>query len=306
MRPPQTRDTNNKSVFYQTVSTNVTDIDEEGMETVTQVYSFNYFIYDSNAKVFMQTDYDPVYGDRGVPFMYPSYYGANGVNNLTRYEDNGKWGYFTSDTRTIAIAPAYDMAYNFSENVGIAWVTEQRGTWREYFFYNKLYFLNEQGGVINNSYYAPETITSEHLGFFYFDKGLTRVFHREFDWSGQITVERNILVDKSGREFYIPEDYNIKAYSNGTILLEKDGYYGFMSYTGDWIAQPIFTYAQPFYEGVAVIGFANGKKALIDTQGNLIIKFQYDYITNCSGGTIALYDRNQGWTVLCKMRKNLY
>ena len=297
------RDRSNKSIFWQTlIETDIT-IDENDEEVLTTWEIQRYFIYDGDMKTFLQTDYNPIYGDRGVPFMYPSYYGANRASNMSRFENNGKWGYLVSNTEEVAIAPAYDMTYNFSENVGIAYVWEQKGNWRGYYDYKRLYFLDEQGGAYNNSYFAPNEATPDHLGFFYFDKGLTRVYYRELDYQGRVTIEKDILVDKYGREFYVPEDYAIKAYSNGVILLEKDGYYGFMSYTGNWIAQPIFTYVQPFYEGVAVIGFTNGKKGLIDTQGNIIIKFHYDYISNCTGGIVALYDRNEGWTVLNKMRR---
>ena len=302
MRALEARDTSNNPVFYQTRTENITAFDEDGNEISATAVVHTYFTYDSNAKVFLQTDYDPIFNDRGVPFMYPSYYGVDGADNLSRYEIDGKWGYLTSDTQETVIPPAFDMAYNFSENVGIAYIWEQIGTWRGYQHHKRLYFLNDEGGYYTNNYFAPDYAAFEHLGFFYFDNGLTRAYYREFDVEGRVTVERDILVDKYGGEFYVPVDYNIKAYSNGVILLEKNGYYGFMSHTGDWIAQPIYTYAQPFSEGLAVIGFRNGNKGLIDTKGNVIVRLQYDHISSCSGGIIALHMNNQGWTILAKMR----
>ena len=297
----KSRDITNNTVFSRTRTEIVTEVIDD-VETDVKYTVQTYFIYDSVAKVFMQTAFNPVYGDRGVPFMYPSYYGANGTNKWHRYEVDGKWGYMTSETQEIALTHDFDMAYNFNEGIGIAYRWEERGSWRGYYNYKRLYFLNEEGGYWNNSYYAPDEVTFDHLGFFYFDHGLTRAYYREFDAQGRITVERDVIVDKEGREFYLPADYNIKAYSNGVILLEKDGYYGFMSYKGDWIAQPIFTYAEPFSEGLAVIGFNGGMKGMIDTQGNIILKFQYDHISSCVGGTIAFHDSTHGWTVLAKMR----
>jgi len=242
-------------------------------------------------------------GDRGAPFMYPSYYGADGANGLDRYYNPSylkKWCYVDAGTINTRIPRNYDNAFNFSENVGIAY---QESSGRGY----KLFFLDENGYnfITNYNYYAPDEIKKDHLGFFYFDHGLTRVYEREFDRRGFEIAERELMVDYYGTQFYIPEDYTVKAYSNGMILLEKNGLYGFMNYLGEWIVNPIFTYAQPFYEGVAVIGLANGKKALIDTQFNLIANFKYNAITNCTGGVVALYEKNVGWTILNKVRRQI-
>ncbi|MCL1858048.1 MAG: WG repeat-containing protein [Oscillospiraceae bacterium] len=243
-------------------------------------------------------------GDRGVPFMYPSYYGADGANGLNRFYFVGytrKWGYLDSDTANVKIPRNYEQTFNFRENIGIAYQDSPgRG--------NKLFFLDENGYnylSTNYSYFAPDTVNKNHLGFFYFDHGLTRVYEREFDRRSGAITERELIVNIYGKPFYIPEDYNIKAYSDGMILLEKNGYYGFMNYLGEWVANPIFTYAQPFYEGVAVIGLENGKKALIDTQGNLVAKFKYNAITNCTGGIVALFEKDQGWTILNKVRRQI-
>jgi len=245
-----------------------------------------------------------VIGDRGVPFMYPSYYGAYGQNGLDRNYNpyNRKWGYNDSETGNIRfLGRIYNRSFNYSENIGIAFQDSPGWGYR-------LFFHDENGynNIANYNYFAPDVITKNHLGFFYFDHGLTRVYEREFDRrSMAISAERELIVDIYGRPFYIPEDYNIKAYSNGMILLEKDGLYGFMNYMGEWIVQPVYVYAQPFYEGVAVIGLANGKKALIDTQGIFVAKFKYDLITNCTGGIVALYEKNQGWTILNKVRRQI-
>ena len=173
---------------------------------------------------------------------------------------------------------------------------------------NKFSFLDMNGNNFLSSsynYFAPDKATRDHLGFFYFDHGLTRVYDREYNRRTGEIIEREFIVDRSGKPFYIPDEYTIKAYSNGMILLENNGYYGFMNYLGEWIANPIFTYAQPFYEGVAVIGLENGKRALIDTQGNLIAKFKYDLITNCTGGIVTLFEKDHGWTILNKVRRQI-
>jgi len=260
-----------------------------------------YYIYDENMNEFAEINFSEAMGDRGVPFMYPSYYGANGANGLDRGPNPllaRRWGYYISGTLIPQIRTIYDKTFNFSENIGVAYRDEAgKGL--------QLYFLDETGWELFNSdnYFAPEEATANHLGFFYYDHGLTRVIYREINRVNWTYIDKEMIIDTVGKQFYIPEDYKIKAYSNGMLLLEKNGYYGYMNYLGEWVGNPIYRYAEPFYEGVAVIGLANGKKALIDTKGNLVLKFKYDVITNCSGGAIAYYERGVGWTVLNKVKR---
>jgi len=290
------RDTQNKTVFK------------------SKTEEPQYYFYDPDAGTrgaFNEINFNPLFGDRGIPFMYPSYYGAEGANNRerTRSPLNGKWGYAESDTKKQIVGHIYGAAFNFRENIAIAYQDSPgRG--------NKLFFLNENGqDLLAGDYFAPdaEEIRISHLGFFYFDNGLTRAYWRSFDRRGfEIETRETILkfnTDINGyayfSEFYIPEDYNIKAYSNGMILLEKNGYYGFMNYLGEWAVQPIYRYAQPFFEGVAVIGLDNGKRALIDAAGNRLTRFRYDYISNCTGGIVALFEKTEGWTILNKVRRTI-
>ena len=77
-----------------------------------------------------------------------------------------------------------------------------------------------------------------------------------------------------------------------------------MDYTGAWIAQPIYDFAQPFYEGLAVVGFGEGDRLMIDTEGNIVIPMgAYDYISNASSGVIAAWRDGHGWDILHKMAK---
>jgi len=274
-----------------------------------------YYIYDpaeGAMGAFVPINFNPLFGDRGVPFMYPSYYGAPGANNRDRARgETGRrlWGYVESDTRRQTLQHVYGRTFNYSENIGVAYQDSPgRG--------NKLFFFNESGqDLLRGDYFAPdeEEVKIGHLGFFYFDKGMTRAYSRVVDRRTLEVAEREVLLqyrtDSRGyayfSEFYVPEDYNIKAYSNGMILLEKNGYSGFMNYLGEWVVQPIYKYAQPFFEGFAVIGIDNGKRALIDTGGNPITRFKYDYISNCTGGVTALFEKNEGWTILNKIRRTI-
>jgi hypothetical protein len=237
--------------------------------------------------------------------------GADNINRVRQDWARRLWGYVTADTGRQTVGHRYNRAFNFSEGIGI---TYQFVTGLG----NRLFFYNQNGQQLlrnDQHFYAPDVneTTINHLGYFYFDHGLTRAYSRRVDHrTFEIATRELILqhrIDSRGfsyfAEFYIPGDYSVRAYSNGMILLEKDGYFGFMNYLGEWVAQPIYAFAQPFFEGVAVIGLANGKRALIDTQGKLLTRFRYDAITNCTGGIVALFERNEGWTVLNKVRRQI-
>lgn len=104
-----------------------------------------------------------------------------------------------------------------------------------------------------------------------------------------------------GTLYDVPGGYTVKAYSDGVFLLEKNGLYGFMDYTGSWIAQPIYDYAEPFSEGLAVIGSGN-KRGVIDTSGRFVIPMLFDYIQSCSGGIITAWDEANGWHIFNKVK----
>ena len=85
--------------------------------------------------------------------------------------------------------------------------------------------------------------------------------------------------------------------------MERDGLYGYYSTEGRWIAQPIYTFARPFAEGLGVIGFENGIKGVIDTEGNVVIPFDYVEISQVSTGIIAAYSNVSGWNFFAKVTK---
>jgi hypothetical protein len=220
------------------------------------------------------------------------------------------WGYFNVEAGRQIVWHYHNRAFNFSENIGIAYQGEPgRG--------GRLFFYNERGENLlgtGQDYFAPgvDEVTERHLGYFYFDYGLTRAYSRTLDRRIMARETREVIlqhrIDSRGfsyfTEFHIPEDYTVRAYSNGMILLEKDGLFGFMNHLGEWVLHPIYTFARPFSEGVAVVGLGN-KRALIDTQGNLLTGFRYDAILSCTGGIIALYERSEGWTILNKVRRQI-
>jgi len=223
-----------------------------------------------------------------------------------------RWGYVNTSGEVV-IEAQYHFASEFDENgyavvagnYGIAKVINTRGSTVLSLRSRVLYPEERSRRPVTEDYHIPETFGLESIGMFSFDHGLMRVRYMQYDYykEGEMVRDIDILIYTNGEKFPIPADYTLKGYNNGVLLLEKDGKYGFMDYTGKWIAQPIYTYAQPFLEGLAVIGFTDGKKAVIDTEGNIVIPFNYSYISNVSCGVITAYSPSEGWTIFNKMSK---
>lgn len=213
------------------------------------------------------------------------------------------WGY--TDTISNTIEPRFFAAYDFNSN-GLAAVVTQEG---KYIFIdtNCAVAIDHSGSLRYQNgkmcdYYLipPDTYGLESLGMFYFDHGLTRVRYRLYDQKDGIKKtyeDYDMLINEKGEKFDLPIGYNLISYSEGVSVLEKDGKYGLYDITQRWLAKPIYDSVSPFIEGVSVICSKNGKYALIDTRGNILLDFVFDYISMPSNGVIAAYEQENGWSV---------
>lgn len=231
----------------------------------------------------------------------------------------------------------YTMAYNYSEGYAavfsdIDWTydhdMENDGV-DEIKTYdvttNELRVVNEKGDIMFESrknffsdlswtahekYSRPLLSDINSLGSYYFDHGLMRMriqtwdcyYFAQFD-TVKIVTDDDVLVRPNGELFTMPTGYRMISYSDGVILFEKDGKYGYMNYLGNWIRDPELLDAKPFIEGLAVCKNAEGNYGVIDTEGNAVIPFYYSYISNISSGTLVAYSDTSGWTVYQKLTK---
>ncbi len=309
--PKNTRDKNGNALFYSPVAVGMKDF------------------YIDAAGALQLSDYDDSVEGRGLYFDYAPSFGVSD-NDLCRllkrelvtYEkldgtveesvrDTWAYGYSANWRRT---GYNFSGAFDFSE--GMAAVLDADGYLNYigesgyYAFYpRKNYYYYDR--YVTEYYLPPLTDGEESIGFYYYDHGLVRVRRQVVDWYGityidtlRVAVDEDILIDKTGKEFPVPEGYDIVSYSDGVIQLTKDGKYGYMDYTGKWIAQPIYDHARPFFEGLAVAGFADGTRLLLDTAGNIVIPAgQYTHISDVSSGVIAAYSPARGWEIYHKMAK---
>lgn len=211
----------------------------------------------------------------------------------------------------IVIPAKYQYAFNFSDN-GLAVVADRKRAISVINTYgntvitvqnNTLRIPELSNRTIYDGYYLPDDFSMNQRGMLYFDHGLIRVRRAitEFNTLNDILRESDILIKSDGTIFDLPAGYDIVYYSDGVAVLKKGIYYGCFSYTGKWIAQPVYTYAGMFNEGLAVIGAKDGKKGVIDTEGNTVLPFVFDEISDISGGIITAYEKQNGWSVYFKI-----
>ncbi len=243
-------------------------------------------------------------------FDYPIDYGLSDGKIFVFFDgESGLYGYRSAD-ESVVIEPQFEMAYEFGSNAYAAVIDEgvqkfiDRSGRVVIDAFGWLYY--NQRREVFDGYYAPDTNGIESLGMFYFDEGLVRVRRHLIDYYHRTKTadDMDLLLYENGEEFPLPGGYTLVGYSDGVALLEKDGLYGFLDRTGYWIAQPIYTYAQPFSEGLAVIGFADGKKGMIDKEGNVILSFVYDHVSSCSSGVVLTFESDHGWQILNKAKQN--
>ena len=246
------------------------------------LFSFeNKYYYLDDYNIFVLSEYDEGRYGRGINFDYPSYYGASD-GTIKRF-GKSLWG--LKNNSITLLSALFSNVYFYSEDICSA------------VYYGKLYFYRYKEYVAFSKQYLPPLTTGiESLGYFYFDHGLTRVR------SESNGISKELLMYSDGTLFQLPQDFELVSYYNGILTLKKDDKYGYMKYTGEWITNPSYKYAGSFIEGVAVVSKGD-KFGLIDTYGNQILPEVFDYISNCSSGVIVLYEKDNGYYIINKMKQ---
>jgi len=230
-----------------------------------------------------------------------------------RVEQKVMWGY-KNNYGQVLIRPQYASAYAFGAD-GLACVTD---------FDGNVFYINEKGKEIlsirNNVtirpdemsgtkirqfFFEPVTKGVESLGLYYFDHGYTMI---RYCWTSNFNkkdlyLNEYRLYDTKGNPFEIPGGYTLVNYSDGILLLEKDGLYGYMDTERSWIRPAVYTEASPYIQGIAVVKEEDGRWGVLDREGNAVLPFIFDYVSKPSGGKVAAYSAERGWEIYCVMEK---
>ena len=85
----------------------------------------------------------------------------------------------------------------------------------------------------------------------------------------RLYLTENRLLSAGGKLISVPGGYRLENYSDGVMLVSKNGLYGYMTPELSWICPAMFDDAHPFYQGLAVVG-SGGRYGMIDTDGNTV------------------------------------
>lgn len=315
------RDKLGNPLFRQAYNYTVTT--EDGSESAT-FKDFDYFYMGADGGIY-QSGYNNAAENRGVMADYPAYFGTTEgslgrkcvFNRVVQKTAKGKLKSFIRTRWNITWGgePINDITYYslFPYSEGYACVTDEEGV---------MYFVDQNGNktfetkkeywsagdryVVERLLLPLDETTA--LGCYYYEHGLVKArrqiydYYQLDDWDIMfIMSDEYVMLYTDGTEFPVPAGYDVKTYSDGVILLEKNGTFGYMDYTGAWLNTPDYEDAEPFYEGLAACK-KNGRWGVIDTKGNTVIPFMYDYIQSASSGIIIAHSEN-GWNTYMKMMK---
>lgn len=248
--------------------------------------SGRYYVLSESGTLVM-SNYNDKSDNRGFTCEYPRYLGVQNKDIYRFRGDNGLFGYRTS--AFVVISPLFKEAFAFGDE-GVACVLLKN------YLGESLIFYNNKSVTVNMDYYPPTSRDENALGYFYFDDGLIRVRRINGDKTSD-----ELLVDSSANPIALPSDYDIVAYSDSRILLKKNERYGYMTSRLEWITLPEFSHANPFYEGLAAVCDQNGRYGMIDRNGETVIPFVFDYVSNCSDGLVLAYKKDVGWKLFAKL-----
>ena len=208
---------------------------------------------------------------------------------LLAVNKDSKWGYLDAVGKWI-IAPQYDFAWHFDD--GVAWVKKEK-TWHA---------INKKGDIL---FSIPEF---GELGWI---KGRRALLEKDFDLD--TSVDHGAIVHKDtdwilydvfrGKLWTIKGSVNIEDYlaESPFCVFEKEGPSHYVDEFGTAISKQTYDWANPFYEGYAVVGHGHryNQFGIINKRGELIVPFVLDEAGRASDGIIpAEYKGKTGYLKL--------
>lgn len=260
----------------------------------------SYFYLDSSL-VIQESDYDKRFDDDGFDFDLPAYSGRIDFTDFihTYSESKDKYGCRSLDKKTAYAYEEYEKVFNFSSymqgtrEIGVGCIIKKdKDTGELSLEYRSSFFYDMHDGTYDNTIAKgvklPKDRSINSIGYFYYDDGYTRISIKHKDGY------REVLMDVNGNILNPIEDFTLKGYSDGMLLLEKNGLYGFCNNRLNWVTNPVFTEAKPYFEGIAVVMTEEGKYGAIDKNGDFVISPVFDSLSDCSGGIMTGCINNKG------------
>lgn len=256
----------------------------------------DFYYIDEETHELTPSDFD-ARDSRGLNYNYPTTFGKF-EGQFTAFRSGSKYGIKNAEGERVRGA-IYEKGYNYSEGLGLIVYDD------ETCYMNEKVKIAIEGEKMNIHIIGR---TDENgIGALYFDGGyvFTRIvkYHPLYKKNPEryniVEEDADVVIDKNGNIFELPAGCTAKAYSDQRILVENGGKYGFYAVKGAWIADTVYSYATPYYEGLAVVGSGNAK-GVIDMDGNFVIPLSYSHISVCSGGIIVCYSSTTGYEIYVK------
>jgi hypothetical protein len=172
------------------------------------------------------------------------------------------------------VISGYQVTENFSE--GLAAAATSRGA--------KFGFINHKGEYVIPPTFEPRR--DQHMfpiGLAHFSEGLASVKVGQL-WG---------YIDKKGKYAIPPQFYQAEDFSNGLAYVVTSGKRGYIDQSGQWsiIAKDWSLSYGGFKEGLAPVGFNQGKIGYIDRAGKIVIPPRYDWASVFVNGIATIYEQ---------------
>lgn len=185
-----------------------------------------------------------------------------------------RYGYIDREGE-VAISPRFSFAMPFSEDMGAVNVG---GTAREpghLPMNGKWGFVDREGRfLINPKYYSPPDVgapydvdqlaQAQHEAYI-FSEGLAAVRLEDQRWV-YINPKDSVVIDR--KDIRIP-----RCFREGLANVYNGRRWGYIDKTGEYLIDPQFLYPADFQNGRAFVVNGNGRRYLIDQQGNPMLPY---------------------------------
>lgn len=217
-------------------------------------------------------------------------------SGLTLVCENGLFGYRGSYTERNKVVPVeipcvYPTAFPYAE--GLAVMADETG---------RITIRNERGEkILTDSALLLRDNWREEETLCRFSHGLLRCISAVYGENGALLSRSDAIITARGKSFPLPDGYRDAAYREGIFTVTNGDTYGFYSADGAWIGDPVYSYASPFYEGLATVTGEEGKEGLLSRQGKELLSPAFEEVAAFSGGLAVLRDEAIGQVLLWKV-----
>jgi len=201
---------------------------------------------------------------RGQLTIEATYSGARDFSEgLAAVKQNGQWGYIDRSGNWM-IDKRFDKAMPFVEGYASVKINEKYG------------LIDRSGEFVLNPEYESILGIASGLASVTSNK---RAFHVQII-SGKRVYPENIFFEQ------------VRSYSEGLAPAQKNGKWGYINISGEFVVPPTYDRAGGFSEGIASVYKNDAGWGFIDREGHLIADTKYKTFTSFKQGRTIVFDND--------------